>query len=86
MGWFDLIDGIDSSTKLARKLGVTKADVNKFVCMFRDIVPEGMASLPPTAGQRKDSARATFAKTRQMQESMRAMKTRVTTFVKGHPK
>lgn len=86
MGWFDIIDGIDSSTKLAVKLHVTKADVNKFVCMFRDIVPDGMASLPPTAGQRSDKARATFAKTRHLQESMRGMRERVQEFIQQHPK
>lgn len=86
MGWFDIIDSIDSSTALAAKLHVTKADVNKFVCMFRDIVPDGMSSLPPTAGQRSDKARATFAKTRHMQESMRGMADRIGEFINKHPK
>jgi hypothetical protein len=84
MGWFDIIDGIDSSTRLAAKLHVTKADVNKFVCMFRDIVPDGMSSLPPTAGQRSDKARATFARTRHMQESMRGMAKKVGEFIDRH--
>lgn len=84
LGWFDIIDGIDSSTRLAAKLHVTKADVNKFVCMFRDILPDGMSSLPPTAGQRTDAARSTFAKTRYMQESMRGMARKVGEFIDQH--
>jgi hypothetical protein len=71
MGWFEVIDGYDSCTELAKKLKRTKADVNKFVCMFRDQIPDGMASMPPTSGQRDDRARATFAKKRMEQEQRR---------------
>lgn len=71
MHWYDLLDGIDNATDLGKALKVTKANANKFVCMFRDIIPDGMNSLPPSGGQRKDFARAKFARKRKEQESQR---------------
>lgn len=83
MGWFDVIDGLDTCTKLAKKLGLTKADVNKHVCMFRDQVGDGMDSVPHTSGQRDNKARATFALKRMEQERVRMVK-RTTNFIKEH--
>ena len=81
MGWYDVIDGIQSCTELGRKLKLTKADINKFAVLFRDVIPDGLASMPPTAGQRNDGARVKFGRLRHKQEEMRR---RVKDFEKGN--
>jgi hypothetical protein len=72
MGWFDLLDGVDNPTDLGRTLRVTKANANKFVNLFRDILPDGMKSLPNLGGQRTEAERAKFAGIRKQQEAARA--------------
>ena len=67
MGWYDCVGEIDSCTVLARKLKLTKANINKFANNFRDFLPDRRGSLPDKPGQRKNGARTTFAKVRMKQ-------------------
>jgi len=84
MRWYDVIDGIDSCTGLAAKLKLTKADINKFACMFRDIVPDGMASLPASNAHRPEATRGRFGRIRFKQETERMSRARSASAHPGH--
>lgn len=71
LGWTDLLDGVHTPTELGKRLGLTKANADKFVNLFRDIVNDGSAPLPTSGGQRKEEHRAKFTQKRQEQESQR---------------
>lgn len=67
LGWHDELDGIDSPTKLARHYGMTRANADRFACLFRDCLPDGLQALPSGAGQRSEGARSKFAAIRRKQ-------------------
>lgn len=69
--WFGELGGIDNDTDLARKLGVTKANSNKYKNLFRDVVAEGLKVLPTVRGERNDAARKTFTAKRFEQEKQK---------------
>src|SRR6185437_14291921 len=69
LGWYDELDGVDNSTDLARVLKVTKANSNKYVNQFRDVLPPGMKVIPPMGGQRKEGSRQKFTGKRYEQEA-----------------
>jgi hypothetical protein len=69
--WHHLLDGVSTPTELARRLGMTKANTDKFYCMFRDSLPDGLKVLPAAPGQRDEQTRAGFADIRRQQEKQR---------------
>lgn len=70
IGCGDIV-GCSTPTQVARKFRLTKANADKFVCLYRDAVPEGMKSLPPAPNQRPENVRAKFAAIRRQQEQKR---------------
>ena len=75
LGWHDELPRqrgtdrlIDNPTDLARHLQVTKANSNKYVNLFRDVIVPGITTLPTQSGQRDESARNKFTALRYEQE------------------
>lgn len=69
--------GVNTPTELARKLGVTKQNVNHLVCQLRDVLPEGASRLPEDKGQRTLEQRRKFRDERERQETVRIERTKV---------
>jgi hypothetical protein len=63
MGWHDDL-GVKTEKDISKKLGLTKADVNKYTTMFRDVIPPEMNKLPKRAGQRTEASRQIFTEKR----------------------
>lgn len=57
LGWYDEIGGVDNAALLARKLGVTKANANKYENLFCDILPTGIGRMDRKANQRSEKSR-----------------------------
>lgn len=66
-GWHDEIGGVTNSADLARANHCTKANVNKFVIQFQDVLTTGMTRMEAMPGQRDIGARAKFTKIRKNQ-------------------
>lgn len=64
MNWPEELGGIDNCTDLGAALKVTKANANKYVNLFRDVLPAGLGKLPTQPGQRDDAAREKFTAVR----------------------
>lgn len=60
LGWVEELDGVDNPTALAHKLNVTKQNADKYVNLFRDIIPPGMKTIPAMNGQRREDSRVLF--------------------------
>lgn len=65
-GWHGEVSACNS-TDLAKVHRCTKANVNKFVNQFRDVLPTGFASIEAMPGQRSDAARKKFTLIRKEQ-------------------
>lgn len=63
MGWHEDL-GVKTEKDMSKKLGLTKADVNKYTTLFRDVIPPEMNKLPKRAGQRTESSRQIFTEKR----------------------
>jgi hypothetical protein len=71
IGWLEELDGIGNPTDLARKFGLTKADANKFCCLYRDGLTDDATPIPNRPNQRPPRVRAKFAGIRRQQEKKR---------------
>lgn len=70
--------GVSTPTELARKLKITKQNVDRIVCQLRDVLPEGGTDkrLPEARGQRTVAQRDAFRRERERQEAERMQRTK----------